>query len=413
MRLVTSTFVYLQLIIIITIITEGRLEGLDEPPPDFTPPLPPELVRVVSLPVINNETAANRAQLEITVEEEESSDVSDKDKAELKCNAAAPNTDLFQQQISTSNGPAAISMSKSMDTKIPVNLLIEDQIVKKALNENRRQLEKVSDAIKEIESVKNSESYEKRRRNNIEANNKSGVNNSSKRNSFEFIIPNDNSGSKKNISDNHYVESNHRTRKPNSSDSETSKHSSGSTSSDTEFDRQKQNEIPVFQGPTAGRRIRQNGNDQKQIENVIDAILEDSKNPDFQISVEVLEFPPLPPSPVEEADEESSDVGVGTVSSVSNMSSKTLGNGGSVAAVSKTKSHGNKTVDYRPRVPPHRSAVDVKDGHVSSLNTRSMDAGFSRGRRTPAGSSSRREVRMAIMQKMNDLNKEKKNARTI
>ncbi|XP_049855312.1 protein PRRC2A [Schistocerca gregaria] len=33
-----------------SLLNEGRLEGLDEPPPDFPPPAPPALVRVVSLP---------------------------------------------------------------------------------------------------------------------------------------------------------------------------------------------------------------------------------------------------------------------------------------------------------------------------------------------------------------------------
>lgn len=94
-----------------------------------------------------------------------------------------------------------------------------------------------------------------------------------------------------------------------------------------------------------------------------------------QVSVEVLEFPPLPPSPVEEADEESSDVGINNVVST------------------KSKSHSNRTVEYRPRVPPHRATVIDSKDHQASLNTRSMDAGFSRGRRNPSASNSRREVR--------------------
>lgn len=97
--------------------------------------------------------------------------------------------------------------------------------------------------------------------------------------------------------------------------------------------------------------------------------------------MEVLEFPPLPPSPVEEADEESSDIGQ------------------TAAIVPKTKNHSNRTMEYRPRVPPHRAPVanqtfsDAKDQQQTSLNTRSMDAGFSRGKRTPTVTNSRREVR--------------------
>ncbi|XP_033226818.1 uncharacterized protein LOC117179282 isoform X2 [Belonocnema kinseyi] len=374
---------------ITSLLKEGRLEGLNDPPSDFTPPVPPDLVRVVSLPAINNETGS-KSQLEITVEEEENSDLSDKEKEIKNLNKISPRLHVddvdacvFPDRGKECNGgPISMSISKSLDakiavnlflenipprkssnerrldSKIPLNLLIEDQIVKKALNENRRQLERVSDAIKEIESVKNSESYidSKRWRNG-------DVRSSSKRNSYE-------NDQDKRIPENPF---DNRPKKQHSSDSENSK----TSSSDIDFDRRKLNGTEVY---SSGRRSRQNGieshnkNDQKQIENVIDAILEDSKNPEFQVSVEVLEFPPLPPSPVEEADEESSDVGNSAVIST------------------KSKTHNNRTVDYRPRVPPHRGLSTESRDLQNSLNTRSMDAGYSRSRRTPTASNSRREI---------------------
>lgn len=288
-----------------SLLKEGKLEGLDEPPAEFTVPVPPpDLIRVVSMPAINND-AGSRAQLEITVEEEESSDVSDKDKErdniELPrlpaspvddddprmtdrsrdCNGvpapfsmdldtAKSSTSLLVESQTSKKGANAAS-SDRLVSKIPVNLLIEDQIVKKALKENRRQLEKVSDAIKEIESVKNSESYcdSKRWRNG-------DVKQSSKRNSFENNEP---VAERKPVVDGSPFDS--RSRKQHSSDSETSK-----TSSDADFERRKPNGNDVIY--SSGRRLRQNGienhkNDQKQIENVIDAILEDSKNPEFQV----------------------------------------------------------------------------------------------------------------------------------
>ena len=254
--------------------------------------MPPDLVRVVSLPAINNETGS-RSQLEITVEEEESSDLSDKEKEQQKLTKASPclPVDDVERGKECNGGPTSMSISKSLDakiavnlflenippwkssnerrldSKIPLNLLIEDQIVKKALNENRRQLEKVSDAIKEIESVKNSESYidSKRWRNG-------DVRSSSKRNSYE-------NDPDKRIPENPF---DNRPKKQHSSDSENSK----TSSSEIDFDRRKLNGTEVY---SSGRRPRQNGieshnkNDQKQIENVIDAILEDSKNPDFQV----------------------------------------------------------------------------------------------------------------------------------
>lgn len=303
-----------------SLLKEGKLEGLDEPPAEFAIPVPPpDLIRVVSMPAINND-ASNRAQLEITVEEEEASDISDKDKErdniELPrlppspieddqmglrparsrdCNGipTAPNLadlDVGRSSVNsalvetTTKKKLASAMSdERLASKIPVNLLIEDQIVKKALKENRRQLEKVSDAIKEIENVRNSESYceSKRWRNG-------DLKQSSKRNSFEneFLPVQD--GRKLVTLDGSPYDGKTRGRQQQqqySSDSETSK-----ASSDADFtDRKKLNGASdvIY---SSGRRLRQNGvenhkNDQKQIENVIDAILEDSKNPEFQVGV--------------------------------------------------------------------------------------------------------------------------------
>lgn len=307
-----------------SLLKEGKLEGLDEPPAEFALAVPPpDLIRVVSMPAINND-ASNRAQLEITVEEEETSDISDKDKErdniELPrlppspveddqmgprpdrsrdCNGVPTAPNLADLDIARSSANSALAepttrkklMSAVSDerlaSKIPVNLLIEDQIVKKALKENRRQLEKVSDAIKEIESVKNSESYceSKRWRNG-------DLKQSSKRNSFENEFPSVHDGRKPVTIDGSPYDGRTRGRQQQhqqhqySSDSETSK-----ASSDADFaDRRKLNGVTdvVY---SSGRRLRQNGienhkNDQKQIENVIDAILEDSKNPEFQVGVE-------------------------------------------------------------------------------------------------------------------------------
>lgn len=299
-----------------SLLKEGKLEGLDEPPPEFAASVPPpDLIRVVSMPAINNDPNS-RAQLEITVEEEETSDISDKDKErdniELPrlppspleedqmdrsrldrsrdCNIVptAPNLDIGissanpgEPQVRKKLGAAA--SDERLASKIPVNLLIEDQIVKKALKENRRQLEKVSDAIKEIENVRNSESYGENKR----WRNGDLRQNSSKRNSFENEPP-IHEGRKPVTVDGSPFDGRSRSKQQQqqqqySSDSETSK-----ASSDADFaDRRKLNGVAdvVY---SSGRRLRQNGieshkNDQKQIENVIDAILEDSKNPEFQV----------------------------------------------------------------------------------------------------------------------------------
>ncbi|KAJ8680475.1 hypothetical protein QAD02_016262 [Eretmocerus hayati] len=332
-------------------------------------------------------------------------------------------------------------------SKIPVNLLIEDQIVKKALNENRRQLEAVSDAIKEIESAKNGDSLEHKSHNGIiglqqqqqqlllqqqqqQQQGSAGrrlrngdlhtrMQQAAKRNSFDS----DSNERRKLLDVSVYdcrqpvARRSTQTQVQSQQPPQPPPHATDLVDGtgvkgaivEHEFDaRRRINGPDVY---SSGRRtsarhgepIENHKNDTRQIENVIDAILEDSKNPDFQVSVEVLEFPPLPPSPVEEADEESSDVG-GSGSGcngVSSAASKQHVSSSVHNSVSKSKpGHVNRATEYihtyRPRVPPHRGiSLDssTRDHQTSSLNTRSMDAGYSRGRRTSSNmANSRREV---------------------
>ncbi|XP_015109103.1 uncharacterized protein LOC107035949 [Diachasma alloeum] len=343
-----------------SLLREGRLEGLNEPPPDFVPPVPPDLVRVLSLPAFDDDKSPeddlsgdsrrhqnNLNNLDDYLSSSSSASSPPPPAPDLKsrCNGVATRGSLPMSKSldiqSSRHEPddirkmnkRASSISKKDNrfepSKIPVNVLIEDQIVKKALNENRRQLEKVSDAIKEIESVKNSENF-------VEAKRRSG-------------------------------------RRDEEED--------GGEGAEDEFDGRRERLEEIVYG--SGRRLKEvdalGKNDQRQIENVIDAILEDSKNPDFQVSVEVLEFPPLPPSPVEEADEESSDIAIPPVTVTSHYGSH--------------RTRPTRTIEYRPRVPPHRAALELKDHRTSLDTTRSMDAGYTRGRRTPTvPSNSRRDV---------------------
>lgn len=307
-----------------SLLRESKLEPMDDQPEEFRPSVPPpDLVRVVSLPAINDETVS-RGALEVTVEEEEApSDLSDKDKLLetihlIRLSAAgipAAATSSFSALIDQHRGndyldgpsecdgtlfsPSNNSIAKTANaafteepgsrkspnasheprtsdhrsvSKIPVNLLIEDQIVRKALKENRRQLEKVSDAIKEIESVKNSECFaESKRLRNEDAKQ------TSKRNSLENE-PND-----RNIIEG-LLDVRSRKRRDSDVDSDTSK-----TSPQADLNGRKPSGADVIY--SSGRAKRQNDveghkNDQKQIENVIDAILEESKNPDFQVIIE-------------------------------------------------------------------------------------------------------------------------------
>ena len=378
-----------------SLLREGRLEGLDEPPPDFVPPAPPDLTRVVPLPDVDDDddddededevdadgeadndedevddAAGNRRKvgkstrhdetedalprlpplpLDEREEEEDDDDIAKNEdpttrisnKSNTGCNGGilrtktsvttsksldiSSNFSREKEPIPGSGVTAAIytgsrrssrkSSSNRSESKIPVNVLIEDQIVKKALNENRRQLERVSDEIKEIESVKkNSESYiaedGSKRTRRIPGDGLS----SSKRNSYEGDSATENR--KRHVLERGstappLIPSSSTTsplmvlnaapfgNMQNSLDSETSKtSSSGSESAD--FDRPPPRRTTSNGCPksstdllySSDRRLakHQNGQilenrkiDHKQIENVIDAILEDSKNPDFQV----------------------------------------------------------------------------------------------------------------------------------
>lgn len=290
-----------------SLLREGRLEGLNEPPPDFVPPVPPDLVRVLSLPAFDEVDAAKKLsnssktnELPVTrhhrnndYHSQSSSSSSGSsppppapsphgDKSQelpkIKCNgiyARGPMPTSKSLDIKSTNRSQEhekiIHASKKTTTstrksdqrsdqsKIPVNVLIEDQIVKKALNENRRQLEKVSDAIKELENARNSESFTEGKR-RIKENTKNRI----LRNDVESDVENPNDVSRDEEDCDPGCSSDYDPRrKPNDGINEL-----------------------VY---SSGRRIPQNDidslskNDQRQIENVIDAILEDSKNPDFQV----------------------------------------------------------------------------------------------------------------------------------
>lgn len=400
-----------------SLLREGRLEGLDEPPPDFVPPAPPNLVRVVPLSAVDDdddEDEERDEEADADVEADNDEDDVDRvdgsnnrrfvnqksqrhdntednvfprlppsplDEREEEDEEEEPEAEENEQQSGKTRGlvktsgpcngaPSArgrnsVTTSKSLDIgtnfsrdreigliggnvtsaiytgsrrssrksvasdrtegKIPVNILIEDQIVKKALNENRRQLERVSDEIKEIESVKkNSEAYiaddvnKRPRKITPDSRTTNDLILASKRNSYEADTSNENSRKRINerISQNQPLLPstsliNSSSLNPrdtdirannmqNSLDSETSKtSSSGSDSAD--FDRPprrsstngcKSSKTDIFY--SSDRKISkhqlQNGQildnrkiDHKEIENVIDAILEDSKNPDFQV----------------------------------------------------------------------------------------------------------------------------------
>lgn len=422
---------------------EGRLEGLNEPPPNFVPPIPPDLVRVSSLPEFDevdnknccdhkkkNNNIKNTSEALSTATTPQKNIPVPINKNDYKKNHTSMkkqtitmsksldinktnylNNDIVinKKPISTTSRKKDFNKNKTTQSKIPVNLLIEDQIVKKALNENRRQLEKVSDAIKEIESVKNSESFTdilKYKNNDDDDNNSNDIDNNTKSDVNNIIINSDSKNSINLLRDNDNYDagccSNNDIKHKNNIDLNDIVY----TSSKRLLNNSKNNNVDI------DNNISILKNEQRQIEYVIDAILEDSKKPDFKVSVDVLEFPPLPPSPVEEEDiDDEENFNIGNNNIMTKIINSTTNH---YTTSHRTLSRlSNRSIDYRPKVPPHRiQSIDIKDNNnrLSHDTTRSMDAGYSRGRRatTAAATSSiptnsRRDVPIERRTLPNDL----------
>lgn len=131
-----------------------------------------------------------------------------------------------------------------------------------------------------------------------------------------------------------------------------------------------------------------------------------SASGDFPVRVEVLqhEFPPLPPSPVEEDEDEYSEImaaqimGSGNKNSNSSLGTNNTKSSSNATKPSPTPPHSIPTsssttsIATPPPPPPPHSHNSAGSGgshsHSSSLKTRSMDAGYCRGRRSSGNSAS-------------------------
>ncbi|XP_034945325.1 MATH and LRR domain-containing protein PFE0570w isoform X2 [Chelonus insularis] len=405
-----------------SLLREGKLQGLNDPPPDFVPPPvpPPDLVRVLSLPIFHHKqkeelksachrdvisessndmnlkheernsavlhtsttintpifTTITTTTITNTQHSSSSSSLStlpalsnhknkkcQKSKyseyANLTSNSLPisnnnsgiihlPNSNysnkmsslkLAENQFELYNFNKLVNPTVSVDcnnqSKIPVTVLIEDQIVKKALNENRRQLEKVSDALKELETVRSNDTQSLK---NEQERIKDGID------MLEFDM---NSSDKILHNDNINPESKYLCGKPNDT-----VHQYLHISTDVKnYDNQ------MTENSTTNKL--------RTTEEVVTSELENSNNSRFQINVEMIEFPPLPPSPVEEADEENFDVINTGYSNVNSSSHKNSSHNLPISVPSTRHVPTGRVSEYRPQVPPHRiplsSLTNVKD----------------------------------------------------
>lgn len=348
-----------------SLLKEGLLEGLDEPPPDFSPPTPPALVRVVSLPSLasedsqhreflnglrhhGREDAANRSkndvrrlsrphELAVTMEEEEDASYcfnpDDKDLTESDVNEEERRLieQLEKQQLSTSSESLPMA-DRLLSQEYPLNESITDG--------------------KLICHLK-IKSYDCRESENDE---------------------------------------HHRNRNSNSSCDDEPKETATQNSKGRKRSRgkQKQEQATALELDAQWSAASEMNTDVHTVPVVLMDERTGPPNADAEsVTVDMLqhEFPPLPPSPVEEDDDEYSEILNPSPAQTPKEKADTLPE----PFYRSLEPPGSDPCGMRflnrpcpPEPPPHQEPM-------SSLKTRSMDAGFSRGYHNH-NSSSRREV---------------------
>ena len=351
-----------------SLLKEGLLEGLDEPPPDFSPPTPPALVRVVSLPSLasedsnhheffndlrhhSREDAANHSktdvcrlsrphELAVTMEEEEDTpycfSLDDKDMTESDVNEEERRLieQLEKQQLSTS------SESLSMTDR----LLSQEYLLKKIITDGES-----------ISHLKDTSNYCRDSENDQHPHNRNS--HSSCVDEPEKTATRNSQGRKR---------SRGRQKKKQAATQELD--AQWSTASEINAD---VHTVPVV---------------------LMDELTGASSADSGSVAVDMLrhEFPPLPPSPVEE-DDEYSEILKSSPAKTPEEQADTLPE----PFYRSLEPPGSDPCGTRflnrpcpPEPPPHLETI-------SSLKTRSMDAGFNRGSHNHNGSS-RREVSITV-----------------
>lgn len=292
----------------------SKLDGLSEPPAEFANAQAvsqPDLVHAIpSSERVNKRDSITDKPLPPSPVDEDNPQVEESVENEMESRQKQPvKITSFAEKTNECNG-ITITTSKSLDvskaaslvvdelsarrsmnehhhtrleSKIPMNLHAEDQIVKKAISENRRPIEIPRDALREIENVKNTAEYAEHKR-SWARNGDSRLSASSKRKSF------DSDSCDRRLHDVSAFDSRQPRRPQYPPPPQPPPHATDLTDgakTEHDFDRRKLNGADIY---ASGRRTRpgdleSHKNDTKQIENVIDAILEDSKNPDFQVLI--------------------------------------------------------------------------------------------------------------------------------
>jgi len=351
-----------------SLLKEGLLEGLDEPPPDFSPPTPPALVRVVSLPSLTSEDshhheflngprhngredAANHSktdvrcllrphELAVTMEEEEDTlyyfNPDDKDLTESDVNEEERRLieQLKKQQLSTSSESLPMT-DRFLSQEYPLKEIITD-------GELISHLKDKSDYCRESEN----DQHPRNRNSNTSCGDEP-----------EKTATRNSQGRKRS-----------RGRQKQKQATTQELDAQWSTTSEINAD---VHTVPVV---LMDERTRASSADSESV------------------AADMLqhEFPPLPPSPVEE-DDEYSEILKSSSAQTPEEQADTLPE----PFYRSLEPPGSDPCGMRflnrpcpPEPQPHQEPI-------SSLKTRSMDAGFNRGSHNHSGSS-RREVSITV-----------------
>lgn len=348
-----------------SLLKEGLIEGLDDAPPDFQPPTPPSLVRVVSLPTLNTDenipngsdenhvtakNAVNSTAHPSTLEEEED---------ELKCNGIETTSSVKSHDVAV----------QVMDDLPASNVLLEKQ---------KESVEESTQVSLEYRDV-NGETSEQHINGECKDDDEPEVTESK---THEGLIL--------------HLEVDDKSGHQDKRCSLVSEESKTTSDKKLEVAKEEISEDPWLTATEISEvqvvPVIETDQNEKT-ENDLITNNESEKPPgEFKVMVEVLqhEFGPLPPSPVEEDDDEYSDV-------LQNSPAQTpRGKTDAEPFYRCLEPPGSDPIGARflnrpcPDPPPHRE-------QSSSLKTRSMDAGFSRNHKNQQ-SSSRRDVSIYFYQ---------------
>lgn len=352
-----------------SLLKEGLLEGLDEPPPEFSPPTPPALVRVVSLPSLATEDSQHHEFLN-----------------SLRHHSREDSHQRSKTDVHRLSRPHELAVTMEEEEDAPYCFNPDDKdLTESDVNEEERRL------IEQLEKQQLSTSSESLPTTDRLLSREYPLK--------EFITDGESvSHVKEKYSDCKESENEQRHHNRNSDSScdaepeETgTRHSQGRKRS---RGKQKPKRATTLELDAQWSTASEMNSDMHTVPVVLTDEHTGPSNGDSEsVAVEMLqhEFPPLPPSPVEEDDDEYSEILNPSPAQTPKEKADTLPE----PFYRSLEPPGSDPCGMRflnrpcpPEPPPHQEPM-------SSLKTRSMDAGFSRGFHNH-NSSSRRDVSIAV-----------------